>query len=144
MLTRPTISITNMFLSICPAICTSCLKKQKKKSEEHFGLMAPQCDEKDKEKTENQDLRFADKNCLLLYVAYFSSIEPVIEESLLYQKIPTRINTSWHIPHFSRQLSIITRIIFYSAHIFINSIYIKLHHFAFYKGQSNLLDKCFK
>ncbi|XP_078375768.1 uncharacterized protein LOC144659207 [Oculina patagonica] len=48
-----------MFSFICPAICTSCLKKQKKKSEEHFGLMEPPCYEKDKEKTENQDLRFA-------------------------------------------------------------------------------------
>ena len=39
----------------------SCLKKQKKKSEEHFSLMEPECCKKGNETEKKQGLRFADE-----------------------------------------------------------------------------------
>ena len=49
-----------IFLSICPAICTSCIKKQKQKSKEHSGLMDHEGNEKDSDEEKNQNPRFAD------------------------------------------------------------------------------------
>ena len=49
-----------IFLSICPAICTSCIKKQKQKSKEHSGLMDREGNEKDSDEEKNQNPRFAD------------------------------------------------------------------------------------
>jgi len=53
--------LADIFLFICLAICTSCLKKQKKKSEEHFSLMEPECCKKGNETEKRQGLRFADE-----------------------------------------------------------------------------------
>lgn len=50
-----------IFLFICPAICTSCIKKQKQKSKEHSGFMDHEGNEKDSDKEKNQNPRFADK-----------------------------------------------------------------------------------
>jgi len=53
-----------MYLDIicfCPAICTSCIKKQKQKSKEHSGFMDHEGNEKDSDKEKNQNSRFADK-----------------------------------------------------------------------------------
>ena len=49
-----------IFLSICPAICSSYIKKQKKKSKEHSGLMDHEGNEKDSDEEKNQNPRFAD------------------------------------------------------------------------------------
>ena len=50
-----------IFLFICPAICTSCIKKHKQKSKEHSGFMDHESNEKDSDKEKNQNPRFADK-----------------------------------------------------------------------------------
>ena len=49
-----------IFLSFFPAICTSCIKKQKQKSKEHSGLMDHEGNEKDSDEEKSQNPRSAD------------------------------------------------------------------------------------
>ena len=49
-----------IFLSVCPAICTSCIKKQKQKSKEHSELMDHEGNEKDSDEEKSQNPRSAD------------------------------------------------------------------------------------
>ena len=50
-----------IFLIISPAICTSCIEKQKQKSQEHSGFMDHEGNETDSDKQNNQYPRFLDK-----------------------------------------------------------------------------------
>lgn len=50
-----------IFLSICPAICTSCMNKQAQKSKEYSGFMDHKGNEKESDKEKIQNSKFLDK-----------------------------------------------------------------------------------
>ena len=56
----PTYVSSYYFSVLFPAICTSCIKKQKQKSKEHSGLMDHEGNDKDSDEEKNQNPRFAD------------------------------------------------------------------------------------